>query len=119
MRKKFILLTALSVGALAASPRTYHLTVAQNSVVEGQPLKAGSYKLEMNNNTAVIRNGRHTVKVLAHLKTVQTKFSNTEVEYTGKNMKRINFGGTHTSIIFNSSANTGSSGSSSSSEGGL
>jgi hypothetical protein len=111
MRKKFILLTALSVGVLAASPRTYHLTVAQNSVVEGRPLKAGSYKLEMNNNTAVIRNGKHTVKVPAHLKTVRTKFSNTEVEYTGENMRRINFGGTHTSIIFKSSARAGSSGS--------
>ncbi|MGH9608957.1 MAG: hypothetical protein ACRD34_04705 [Bryobacteraceae bacterium] len=115
MRKKFILLAALSVGVLAASPHTYHLTVAQNSVVEGQPLKAGSYKLEMNNNTAVIRNGRHTVKVPAHVKTVPTKFSNTEVEYMGKNMQRINFGGTHTSIIFKGSANAGSSGSAGSS----
>lgn len=96
---------------MIASPRTYHVTLAQNSVVEGQQLKAGSYKIRLNNETATLQHGKHVVKVPARSVTASTKFDNTEVEYTGNNMQKIDLGGTHTSIVFQSNAHAGASGS--------
>lgn len=110
MLKNVLLFVALSVGAMAASTHTYHVTLGQNSIVDGHQLKAGSYKVEMNNTTAVLRNGKHVVQVPAHEVNVPNKFANTEVEYMGNNMQKINFGGTHTSIVFGAE-NAGAAGS--------
>jgi hypothetical protein len=114
MLKNVLLLAALSVGVMAASTHTYHVTLAQNSIVDGHQLKPGSYKVELNNTTAVLRNGKQVVQVPAREETAQNKFANTEVEYTGNNMQKINFGGTHTSIVF-AGGNAGAAGSGSAS----
>lgn len=122
MKKNLVLVAALSFGSagiLAASPHTYHVTLAKNSIVEGHQLKAGSYKVELNNSTAVLKHGKHVVKVPARSETASTKFSNTEVEYMGNNMQQIDFGGTHTSIVFGNNAQAGASGSGGSSSSSL
>lgn len=113
MRKNLVLFATLSFGSagiLAASPHTYHVTLAENSTVEGHQLQAGNYKIELNNSTAVLKHGKHVVKVPAYSVTASTKFDNTEVEYMGNNMQKIDFGGTHTSIIFGSNAHADASG---------
>lgn len=120
MRKNLVLLTALSLGfagIMTASTRTYHVTLAQNSIVEGQQLKAGNYKLVLNNDTATLRRGKQAVNVPAHAVTTPTKFANTEVEYVGNNMQKIDFGGTRTSIIFQNNTHAGASGGSGSTSG--
>lgn len=113
MRKNLVLITALSLGSagiMVASPRTYHVTLAQNSVVEGQPLKAGSYKIQLKNDTATLQHGRRVVKVPARAVMASNKFDNTEIEYTGNKMQKIDLGGTHTSIVFASNGQAGVSG---------
>jgi hypothetical protein len=118
MLKNVLLLAALSVGIMAASTHTYHVTLAQNSIVDGHQLKPGSYKVELNNTTAVLRNGNHVVQVPAREVTAQNKFANTEVEYMGNNMQKIDFGGTRTTIVFNhANAGAASSGSAGSTAG--
>jgi hypothetical protein len=120
MLKHILLLSAISAGVLAASPRTFHVTLAQNAVVEGHALKAGSYKVELkNDSTAVLRQGKEVIEVPAHEQTAQNKFSATEVEFTGNQMQKIDIGGTHTAIVFDANAANAGPGGSSSGAAGL
>jgi hypothetical protein len=110
MLRNVLLLAAVSAGTILASNHTYKVTLAQNSVVNGHELQPGTYKVEINNNTAVIRHGKQSIQVPAHEVTAPNKFDNTEVEYIGNIMQKIDFGGTNVSLVFDSGNGGGSAG---------
>ena len=57
MLKKFVL--AFAILALAvASAATYRVTLVQPSVVKGNELKAGDYRLNVQNDKVTIVNGK-------------------------------------------------------------
>ena len=111
MLKNTLFLSVLSAGMLAAaSSPTYHVTLTQNSVVDGHQLERGDYKITLDNNTATLKKGKQVIQVPAKEETATTKYVNTAVEYTGNTIWKIDFGGKHTSIVFGGgNANDGGS----------
>ena len=79
-----VLLSYITVGviiAVAANNRC-HVAITQDLVVEGQSIIAGDYKIELQNNMAVIKQGKQTIEVPAYTESVMKTFAATEVEYT-------------------------------------
>lgn len=100
--KKTLLLSFVAVGSMAfAAGHTFHVNLDQDSVVEGKTLRAGEYKLSMENGNAVLRRGKESIEVPAKEETAPNKFVSTELDYRGgANLEEVDLGGTHTRIVF-------------------
>jgi len=91
--------------AFAAGSNSYKVNIFQDSVVDGKTLKAGDYKISMENGNAVIKQGKEVIEVPAREQTEPDKVASTELMYKdGTNLQEIRVGGTHTSIIFEGAA---------------
>jgi hypothetical protein len=105
MIKRFVLgfaVLALSI----ASAETYRVNLNHPSTVKGTELKAGEYKLDVQNGKAVIDNGKQKVEVPVKVENADQKFGTTSVVYTEENGKRtiheIQLRGTKTKLLFDS-----------------
>jgi hypothetical protein len=103
MIKKFVL--AFAILALAvASAATYRITLAQPTSVKGTELKAGEYRLNVQNDKVTLDNGKQSVEVLAKVENVAQKFDGTAVRYSAEGGKstisEIRLGGTKTKLVF-------------------
>ncbi len=100
-----LLMLFLTVALMMASAATYHVTLYHPTVVAGQELKAGDYKVTVDGDKAVISMGKLKVEAAARLETADTKFSSTSVRYAeegGKlKIQEIRLGGTNQRLIFN------------------
>jgi hypothetical protein len=85
--------------AIAAS-NSYHVQIYQDSVIGGKSVKAGEYKIEMQNSKAILTQGKQTIEVPAHLESAGKKFGSTEMDYRDKTLHEIRVGGSKTKIIF-------------------
>jgi hypothetical protein len=99
---KKILASFVTVGAMAAiaATGTYKVNLMQNSILDGKQLKPGTYKVDVENNTATLKHGKTTVQAPAREETAQNKFQNTQMVYTNNDLKEIDIGGSHTKIVF-------------------
>ena len=100
-------LAALTMGAVGQAA-TYHVTLLKPTVVAGHELKPGDYKLEVNNDTAVISHGNVSVETKVKTADAGKKFDSTTVKYTldGEKYKlqEIGIGGSKTRLILNEAA---------------
>jgi hypothetical protein len=57
---KKLLLGSMTVGVMVATAATnrYRVEIRQDSVVEGKSLKAGEYRIEMQNDMAATKQGK-------------------------------------------------------------
>lgn len=99
------LLFAFLVFALAlTSAKTYTVTLFQPSVVAGEELKPGDYKLELKDSKVVITNGRQSVESPVKVQNSDTKYEVTSVRYAngdGKyRVQEIRLGGTNLKLVF-------------------
>jgi hypothetical protein len=103
MLKRFVLAFAI-LGLAVASAETYRVTLSQPSKVEGKQLKAGEYRLNVENSKLTIVQGKETVEVPVKVNTGGTKFDTTAIRYTGTgdkvSIKEIRLGGTKTTLVF-------------------
>ena len=94
--------TVLAMGALAQA-ETYHVTLLKPSIVAGQELKPGDYKVEVNNDKAVITHGKQSVETKVKTESADKKYSSTTVRYEmdGDKYKvqEIGIGGTKTKLV--------------------
>jgi len=100
------LMFCFAILALAvASADTYKVTLFQPSVVSGQELKPGEYKLEVTDGKVVISKGKTTVQAPVKIEQADGKFKSTSVRYSngdGKlTVREIRIGGTTTRLVFN------------------
>jgi hypothetical protein len=97
----FILAAAMSVASAAQS---YKITLFQDSIVNGTTLKAGDYKMVVDNDKATIMAGKKAVEAPVKVETAESKFGSTSVRYQngdGKyRVKEIRIGGTATKVVF-------------------
>lgn len=103
MTKKLFL--GFAVLALAvASAKSYSLTLFQPSLVAGQELKPGTYKLEVDGSKAIIRSGKQSVEARVKVQENGQKYDSTSVRYDhsdGKyRIQEIRLGGTKTLLVF-------------------
>ena len=100
-------IVALSV----ASAETYKVSFAEPSVVKGQTLKAGEYKLDVKDNSVVILDGKKQLEVPVKVESAGKTFNRTRVLYNadkGKyTIQEIEIGGTKTKLTFDSGVQMG------------
>ena len=99
---------ALGTTAFAATANSLKVNIFQDSAIEGKTLKAGDYKISLENGNAVIKQGKQSIEVPAREETEANKFARTALIYQGdgKNLKEIDAAGTHTKIVFEGAAPT-------------
>jgi hypothetical protein len=82
---------------------TYHVTLLKPTVVAGQELKPGDYKLEVNNNTAVISHGKQSVETQVKTVEADKKYGSTVIKYeidgNKYKMQEIVIGGSKTKLV--------------------
>jgi hypothetical protein len=96
----------LLAGLAVASARSYTITLSETATVGNAVLKPGDYKLEVNDQTAVIRQGKVQTESPVKVEEGDTKFATTAVRYVssadGKvHIQEIRLGGTKTKLVFN------------------
>lgn len=96
---------ALAGIGLFAADNTFKMNLTQDSVIEGQKVKAGDYKISLENGNAVLKeHGKQTIAVPAREESDATKFASNELVYSKDNkLVEARFGGTHTKIVFEGS----------------
>lgn len=90
---------ALSVASAASA---YSVTLPSDLSAGGVMLKAGNYKVTVENNQATFRQGKEEVKVPASVEQSTNKFSDTSLEASGTSLQAIDIGGTTMKIVFRS-----------------
>ena len=111
MLKKFVLAFAILTLALATAGTvsnvigSYKITLVQPSVVNGNDLKAGEYRLNVGTDKVTIFIGKNAVDVPAKIESSDKKFEATAIRYStvdGKSsISEIRLGGTKTKLVFN------------------
>ena len=106
MRKLFIGFAtfALAIGMAASS--SFKVNLLQPSILNGQELKPGEYKIDLKDNKAFVNKGsKMVVESDVKVETSDTKFSATSIRYTGEagkyKIQEIRLGGTNTKLVFN------------------
>ena len=95
----------LSVAASAiAAAATYKVNIPMAVVLDGHELQPGDYRVEVDNDTAVLQKGKQKVSAKVRTETVDQKFGSTSVRYVKADdghytMAEISIGGTKTKLI--------------------
>jgi hypothetical protein len=95
----------LVAGLAVASARSYTVSLYETASVGGTELKPGDYKIEVNDQTAVIRQGKVRTESQVKVEEGDTRFATTVVRYVnspdGKvHIQEIRIGGTKTRLLF-------------------
>ena len=96
----------LAAGLAVASARSYTVSLLAPAMVGATELKPGDYKIEVNEQKAVIRNGKVEAESPVKVEQSDSKFDPTVVKYVnggdGKAMhiQEIRIGGTKTKLVF-------------------
>jgi hypothetical protein len=111
MLKKLVLAFAILALALATAGTvtnvlgSYKITLALPSVVNGNDLKAGEYRMNLAPDKVTIFVGKNAIEVPVKIETVDKKFETTAIRFTavgGKSIiSEIRLGGTKTRLVFN------------------
>ena len=95
-------LAALTMGAVGQAA-TYHVTLLKTTVVAGHELKPGEYKIEVNNDTAVISHGKDSVEAKVKTESADKKFESNTIKYLHDGdkyrLREIGIGGSKTKLI--------------------
>ncbi|MGP0072001.1 MAG: hypothetical protein ACLPWF_08705 [Bryobacteraceae bacterium] len=89
--------------AVASAASSYNITFYQPVMVNGSELKAGEYKLELKDKTAVLKQGKTAAEVPVTVENDGQKFARTSVRLEGMQVEEIRIGGTNTRVIFGKS----------------
>jgi len=87
--------------ALANAATTYHVTLFQDSVINGTQLKPGDYKVEIKNDKAVIWHGKEATEAQVKVENTEQKNRSNVVRYgADSRVQEIRLGGTKTKLVF-------------------
>jgi hypothetical protein len=111
MLNKFITTFAVAGAITAFAASSYKVNILEDTVVEGKQVKAGDYKISVENNMAVFKHGKDSIEVPAHTEQAPAKFSSTSVKYVDKSINEIHVGGSTTKIVFGGGNGTTTGGS--------
>lgn len=97
-------LTALFAGTVPVpGGHSYNVTLTQPSVVSGNQLKAGDYRLTIAPDKITISQGKHVFEVKGTIATGDQKFAATAVRYSEDSgqpvVTEIRIGGTRTKLL--------------------
>lgn len=104
--KTVVLFFAMALFTVAMAAETYDLTLFQESVVAGEELKAGDYKLVVDDGKVVFKKGRKTkAEATARVESNGEKYRSTSIRYENGDGKyrisEIRLGGTNQKLVLN------------------
>ncbi len=104
--KTIVLFFAIALFTVAMAADTYNLTLFQASVVAGEELKAGDYKVVVDDGKVLFKKGRKTkAEATAKVEANGEKYRSTSVRYEngeGKyRISEIRLGGTNQKLVLN------------------
>ena len=103
MKKLFVVSLFAAVSAFAT--QSYRVTLFQPSIVAGQELRAGDYKVIVEGDKVTLSQGKTSVTTNVKTETAESKFDRTSVRYQngdGKyRLQEIRIGGTNTKLVLN------------------
>jgi hypothetical protein len=104
MKRKLLL--AISVAGLAfASAKSYSIELFQPAMLGNTELAAGTYRVEVVDQKAVVTNGRKHCEAPVKVETADGKYNSTTVRFSnddGKmHIQEIHIGGSRTRLVFN------------------
>jgi hypothetical protein len=87
--------------AVASAASSYNVTFFEPVVVNGTTLKPGDYKVEVNDNKAVIKRGKVIAESPVKVESNEAKYPTTSIRLAlGTQLEEIRVGGTHTRLVF-------------------
>jgi len=113
MKKALLAIFAFGL-SVAYAASSYHVTLYKSTTVNGTELKAGDYKLEIQGNKAVFKQGRTTAESTVRVENGTQKFLSTSVGYEGDSptnqIQEIRIGGTSVKLLFDQDGKATSAG---------
>lgn len=110
---KYLLASGTFALGMAVAASGYHLTITNPTWVNGNELKPGDYRVEVEGDKVLIKNHDTSVEAPAKVESADRKHSTTSLttdQINGKSqLEKIDFGGSKTSIVFKNGP-TGASG---------
>jgi hypothetical protein len=103
MKTKLVLSAAAFAALAMAAGKTYNVKLFEPAMVGNTELKAGEYRVEVNDRTAVIKSGKVVQEAPVKVETADSKYDNTTVRLsTGAkpHIQEIRIGGTKTKLVF-------------------
>lgn len=103
--KKFVIAFAISALAVVSAAEKRTITLFSPSVIGGQELKPGDYRIEVDGNKLSIKDGKRVIEADIKVESEAKKFDTTAVRYAGdKQVTEIRLGGTTTKLLLGSGA---------------
>lgn len=103
--KKLFVLFAAAMSLVWAGAVSSKVTLFQDSYLNGVELKSGDYKLEVEGDKLVLKNGKTKAEASVKSEEAESKFSSTSIRYKNGDGKyritEIRVGGTKTKLIVN------------------
>jgi hypothetical protein len=86
--------------AVASAATSYNVTFFDAVVINGAKLQPGSYKVEFNENTATIKQGKNVIQAPIKVESTAEKIPSNVLRIEGSEVQEIRLGGTHTRLVF-------------------
>lgn len=100
MFKKLVCGFAFAAMAVLSAAGSYNVTFYNPVIVNGTTLQPGDYKLEVKENTAIIKQGKVIAQAPVKIENNDKKFLTNTVRLDGTQVDEIRLGGTRTRLIF-------------------
>ena len=91
--------------AVASAASSYNVTFYQPVMINGTELKAGDYKLELTDKTAIIKQGGTVAAAPVPIHTGNQKYDRNIVRLDRRQVEEIRIGGTGTRVVFDKTSN--------------
>lgn len=102
---KKILLLCVTLTMAFASATTHKIVLYEKATLNGKELKAGEYKVEIDNGKIVMKLGKTTVEAPIQVENTSEKYVKTAVRYLNSEgkyqIKEIRVGGTNMKVTVN------------------
>lgn len=103
MNKKLLVCAMAFAGMALAAGKSYTMKLYAPAMVGNTELKAGEYRVEVENDKAVIKSGKTQKEATVKVEAADSKYSSTSVRLGGgekPQIQEIRLGGTNTRLVF-------------------
>ena len=96
-----LLFSFASVALMVASAASgYNVRFYTPVTVSGAKLEPGTYRVEVNGSTAVIKNGKKVAEVSVKVENTERKYQTNTLRLDGDRVAEIGLAGTRTKLVF-------------------
>ena len=101
---KNLLLAFTLLGVSIASAKTHTITLTSPAAIGNSQLKGGEYKLELNGDSVLVKDGKMVNEFAVHVENEARKFDSTSITTSSRGgsnrIEEIRLGGTTVKLVF-------------------